>query len=86
MQTIGFLSVSGLDGDDMLPLEFNRRYLDQNRNSYIYHAGPDFDTKQGKEISFALGRAAASFNITTVFGVAPQSEQRVLAMVGLGRG
>lgn len=73
-QTIGFMSVSGLDNGPDQPLQFARRYLDQNRNSYIYHAGPDFDTKQGKEISAELGRAAASFNITTVFGLAPQSE------------
>ncbi len=74
LQTIGFLSVSGLDADEEVPLQFGRRYLDQNRNSYIYHAGPDFDTRQGKEISQDLGRAAGSFNITTVYGVAPRSE------------
>lgn len=65
--------MSGLDGDDELPLQFERRYLDQNRNSYIYHAGEAFDTNKGKQISVDLGRAAASFNITEVFGVAPQS-------------
>ena len=86
LQTIGFLSVSGLDADEELPLQFGRRYLDQNRNSYIYHAGPDFDTKQGKEISAELGRAAASFNITTVFGLAPQSEFMSLRGLSVGPG
>lgn len=73
METVGFLSVSGLEDDPVKPLRFARRYLDQNRNTYAYHAGADFDTPQGRDITAELGRVAKSFNITTVFGHAPQT-------------
>ncbi|GJN93528.1 hypothetical protein Rhopal_006585-T1 [Rhodotorula paludigena] len=71
METIGFMSVSGLD-DPSEPPQFRRRYLDQNRNSYAYHTTPDFDTDKGRAITQELAETAKRFNLTERFGVAPQ--------------
>lgn len=71
METIGFMSVSGLD-DSTKPPQFRRRYLDQNRNSYAYHTTPDFDTEKGRAITRELAETAKRFNLTERFGVAPQ--------------
>ncbi|KAM0749330.1 hypothetical protein T439DRAFT_290562 [Meredithblackwellia eburnea MCA 4105] len=73
METIGWMSVSGLESDVEEPLTFSRRYLDQNRNTYSYHAGPGFDTPEGQALSKEMGDVAATFNLTHQFGVAPQS-------------
>ncbi|KAL8280258.1 hypothetical protein RQP46_007372 [Phenoliferia psychrophenolica] len=73
METVGFMSVKGLDGPKDEPLSFSRRYLDQNRNTYIYHAGADFDTPKGLAMSQSMGRVAHGFNLTTSFGTAPQA-------------
>ncbi|GAA5825830.1 hypothetical protein JCM11251_000017 [Rhodosporidiobolus azoricus] len=71
METVGFMSVSGL-GDASQPPTFKRRYLDQNRNTYAYHTSPDFDTPEGKNITRWLSQTAERFNLTDKFGVAPQ--------------
>ncbi|KAK4701247.1 hypothetical protein P7C70_g4988, partial [Phenoliferia sp. Uapishka_3] len=73
METVGWMSVSGLDGPLEEPLTFSRRYLDQNRNTYIYHAGAGFDTDKGLAMSKEMGVVAGGFNLTKAFGVAPQS-------------
>ncbi|BGP50766.1 hypothetical protein JCM10450v2_006692 [Rhodotorula kratochvilovae] len=70
-ETIGFMSVSGLN-DSTTPPVFKRRYIDQNRNSYQYHAGQGFDTPEGKAITRELSETARRFNLTEQFGVAPQ--------------
>ncbi|KAI8146460.1 Metallo-dependent phosphatase-like protein [Fennellomyces sp. T-0311] len=66
METVGFFSIKGIhqktrlieqDANGILPknLTFFRRYLDQNRASYIYHAvngnTTQFDTPMGQEIT-----------------------------------
>ncbi|GAA6007091.1 hypothetical protein JCM10207_001503 [Rhodosporidiobolus poonsookiae] len=71
METVGFMSVSGLN-DTQRPPSFKRRYLDQNRNTYAYHAGDNFDTPEGKNITRWLSETATRFNLTEQFGVAPQ--------------
>ncbi|GAA5919884.1 hypothetical protein JCM5296_004607, partial [Sporobolomyces johnsonii] len=72
METIGWMSVSNLNSATRPP-KFARRYLDQNRNTYSYHAGlSDFDVPQGKEITRTLAETAKRFNLTEQFGVAPQ--------------
>ncbi|KNZ55726.1 hypothetical protein VP01_25g8 [Puccinia sorghi] len=53
--------------------EFSRRYLDPNRLSYAFHAGENFDTQEGLDTTHGLAKAAADFNITYQFGVAPSS-------------
>ncbi|GAA6010992.1 hypothetical protein JCM11491_005900 [Sporobolomyces phaffii] len=72
METIGFASLSGL-GDDAKRPRFARRYIDQNRNSYAYHAGTeDFDTEKGRAITTELAETAKRFNLTERYGLAPQ--------------
>ncbi|KAM0786669.1 hypothetical protein ACM66B_002117 [Microbotryomycetes sp. NB124-2] len=73
METIGFMSITGVDKPHGNKIEFNRRYLDQNRHTYAYHAGDDFDTAKGKDISKRLTGTAKQFNLTLKFGEAPQS-------------
>ncbi|ORY78038.1 Metallo-dependent phosphatase-like protein [Leucosporidium creatinivorum] len=73
METVGWMSIKGIDSADRSNLEFHRRYLDQNRNTYKYHAGDDFDTKKGQSITKSLTQTAKDFNLTLQFGVAPQS-------------
>ncbi|GAA5820908.1 hypothetical protein JCM3770_004862 [Rhodotorula araucariae] len=70
-ETIGFMSVSGLN-DSSTPPVFRRRYIDQNRASYEYHVGTHFDTAQGRRISSELSETARRFNLTDQFGIAPQ--------------
>ncbi|GAA5984914.1 hypothetical protein JCM10908_002448 [Rhodotorula pacifica] len=72
METIGFMSISGLNETEERAPTFRRRYLDQNRNTYAYHAGKDFDTPTGLSLTSRLHRTAALFNLTETFGHAPQ--------------
>ncbi|GAA5873619.1 hypothetical protein JCM3774_004993 [Rhodotorula dairenensis] len=72
METVGFMSISGLNETEQQPPTFRRRYLDQNRNSYAYHAGKDFDTSEGRAITRRLRTTAKLFNLTDVFGYAPR--------------
>jgi len=71
METIGWLSLKNIDGPSKS--EFSRRYLDPNRLSYAFHAGENFDTPEGLNTTHGLAKAAAEFNITYQFGVAPRS-------------
>ncbi|GAA5876516.1 hypothetical protein JCM16303_003565 [Sporobolomyces ruberrimus] len=72
METIGFASLSGFNDTSKRP-RFARRYIDQNRNSYAYHAGTqDFDTDKGREITSKLAETAIRFNLTEKYGEAPQ--------------
>ncbi|KAK4049583.1 hypothetical protein OIV83_004081 [Microbotryomycetes sp. JL201] len=73
METIGFMSIKGIDQPHGTKLEFSRRYLDQNRQTYAFHAGKSFDTSKGKDISKRLTKTAQRFNLTLKFGDAPQS-------------
>lgn len=52
---------------------FDRRYLDQNRVSYAFHAGEDFDTSEGIATSRRILDASRAFNISYAYGTAPRS-------------
>lgn len=54
-------------------MKFTRRYLDQNRLTYAFHAGSSFDTPEGLNTTHAIFEAAQDFNITSRLGVSPQS-------------
>lgn len=57
------------------PPRFERRYIDQNRNSYAYHAGSEyFDTDKGRRISRGLADLSSSFNLTKTYGFAPHCQ------------
>lgn len=47
----------------------------------MYHAGPEFDTSKGIEISKSMGRVAEGFNLTVEFGVAPQCDSSSSTLV-----
>ncbi|KAG1453948.1 hypothetical protein G6F56_007440 [Rhizopus delemar] len=76
METIGFLSVNGISNPNG-NLTFHRRYLDQNRASYIYHSvgGKEkkFDTHKGKKISKKIGKLRKKFHLSQHLGCAPQT-------------
>lgn len=55
------------------PIKFSRRYLDTNRNTYEYHTSPFFfDTPSGLAVSKGLTKLANEYNVSYVWGTAPQ--------------
>ncbi|KWU42710.1 hypothetical protein RHOSPDRAFT_20722, partial [Rhodotorula sp. JG-1b] len=73
METIGFMSLSGLNETEVRAPTFRRRYLDQNRNTYAYHTGGrEFDTPTGLALTRRLHTTARLYNLTDVFGHAPR--------------
>ncbi|KAG9087391.1 hypothetical protein FRC06_002568 [Ceratobasidium sp. 370] len=78
METVGWLSAN-LTGTkhSTSPIGFSRRYLDANRNTYQFHTGTvgtksHFDTRDGKSITDNMHKLADSWNLTTIWGTAPQ--------------
>ncbi|KAI8458527.1 Metallo-dependent phosphatase-like protein [Phakopsora pachyrhizi] len=72
METVGWMSLSGL-GSLNSEVNFTRRYLDNNRATYAFHAGNAFDTPEGVKMTKDISDKAVEFNLTYRFGVAPQS-------------
>ncbi|KIK61122.1 hypothetical protein GYMLUDRAFT_43217 [Collybiopsis luxurians FD-317 M1] len=78
METIGWLSAKLGDPSDRNSkknITFSRRYLDQNRVTYEYHSqqrNSTFDTPQGKQITQGLLGLAQKYELSTLFGIAPQ--------------
>ncbi|CAE6495700.1 unnamed protein product [Rhizoctonia solani] len=74
METVGWMSAN-LDGvkNSTEPIQFSRRYLDANRNTYRFHTRKHgFDTTKGKEITRGMSQVAKYWNLTQVWGQAPQ--------------
>lgn len=72
METIGWMSAK-LNNDTSAPLTFSRRYLDANRNTYQFHTqNKRFDTSLGKKITGGMTALAKKWNLTEVWGTAPQ--------------
>ncbi|KAF8705588.1 ser thr protein phosphatase, partial [Rhizoctonia solani] len=77
METVGWMSAN-LDGvkNSTEPIKFSRRYLDANRNTYQFHTNKTgrngFDTAKGKKITKDMGQVANEWNLTQVWGQAPQ--------------
>lgn len=84
METIGFLSIDGLDGksketqqepDVARGLKVERRYIDNNLFGLYYHAGLNqttFPTEHGKNVSKFINEAREELNLDHNFGCAPQ--------------
>jgi len=56
-------------------ITFTRRYLDSNRVTFEYHTGRSnntFDTSEGQEITKGLNQLAKQFDLTFLYGTAPQ--------------
>ncbi|KAK4047352.1 hypothetical protein OIO90_006211 [Microbotryomycetes sp. JL221] len=75
METVGWMSIKGVDepNPSQQPLTFERRYLDQNEQTFKFHTEFNFETEKGKTISKQLKQTAQQFNLTLKFGQAPQS-------------
>ncbi|KAI0264244.1 Metallo-dependent phosphatase-like protein [Gloeopeniophorella convolvens] len=75
METVGFLSVDLDHRGSNKNLTINRRYLDPNRVTYEFHThrqNSSFDTALGKEITKGLNGLASQFDLSFLFGMAPQ--------------
>ncbi|ORZ01086.1 Metallo-dependent phosphatase-like protein [Syncephalastrum racemosum] len=92
METIGFFSVEGIAGSKRFVhshgyhastrpsnLTFHRRYLDQNRKTYLYHTDTteqtkhlDFDTSLGQEITRNITKWRENLRILEPVACAPQ--------------
>lgn len=74
LETIGWLSMNFTkDG----PPTFSRSYIDANRRNYAFHAGlaskpQKFDTALGKKITKQMNDVADAWNLSYVYGTAPQ--------------
>ncbi|KAI7870933.1 Ser/Thr protein phosphatase family protein [Spinellus fusiger] len=93
METIGFFSVNGIaatkkftdkygPNSKNLPakLDFYRRYLDQNRATYIYHslggsksASKKFDTTIGKQLTKSITKIRTRLGLSKVLGCVPNN-------------
>lgn len=76
LETIAFVSSSmpPAENDDGADLVMNRRYLDANPVSYMWHTGKtekDFDTPLGLNITAALGQLAEELDLFSFLGNAP---------------
>ncbi|KAM0721242.1 hypothetical protein Q7P37_003530 [Cladosporium fusiforme] len=81
METIGFMSMSGLSSDKkdgVLPqkssLKYERLYIDNNLYSLHHHSGTDnstFSTKAGTNVSNAITHARSKLNLDHAYGCAP---------------
>ncbi|KAH7883373.1 Metallo-dependent phosphatase-like protein [Phlebopus sp. FC_14] len=76
METVGWMSAE-LDAakGNANNISFSRRYLDQNRVTYEYHtqtSNSTFDTLYGQAITWGLQQLAINFNLSYLFGTAPQ--------------
>ncbi|KAB5590830.1 Vacuolar protein [Ceratobasidium theobromae] len=74
LETIGWMSAKlPKDSNPSAPLTMTRRYLDANRNTYTYHTqAKRFDTSKGKKITAGVTALAKAWNLTEVYGTAPQ--------------
>ncbi|KAI8884051.1 hypothetical protein K501DRAFT_248623 [Backusella circina FSU 941] len=77
--TVGFLSVDCL-GCASGNLTFNRRYLDQNRRTYINHAvdgkSGKLDTRLGLQLSEYISNIRAKYNLSQQIGYNPRDYRR----------
>ncbi|KAI1791129.1 Metallo-dependent phosphatase-like protein [Ganoderma leucocontextum] len=75
METVGWMSAKLDQKGSTNNITFNRRYLDPNRVTYEYHTNRGnftFDTLKGKFFTWGLNQLAETFNLSSLFGVAPQ--------------
>ncbi|KAF8308282.1 hypothetical protein DL93DRAFT_2220316 [Clavulina sp. PMI_390] len=74
METVGWMSMDlpKEENASSSPLNFTRRYLDPNRNTYKFHTGSRiFDTPLGVSLTRDIMNLSKAFNLSHVFGIAP---------------
>ncbi|CAO1617587.1 unnamed protein product [Sympodiomycopsis kandeliae] len=84
LETIGWLSANLTQSsqqssqNNTKKLAFSRSYIDANRRNYAFHSGltgnsnANFDTRKGIHITEAMAKIAGDWNLTEIYGVAPQ--------------
>ncbi|KAI0753174.1 Metallo-dependent phosphatase-like protein [Daedaleopsis nitida] len=75
METVGWMSAKLDHRGSTKDITFSRRYLDPNRVTYEYHTGRGnftYDTLKGKFITEGLNELAKKFDLSMLFGTAPQ--------------
>ncbi|KAG9039966.1 hypothetical protein FRB95_004438 [Tulasnella sp. JGI-2019a] len=75
LETVGWVSAN-FPKPNTGPLEFNRRWLDANPETFKYHTGKDdtnFSTEDGKKILQEFKDLAAKMNLTELYGCAPRT-------------
>ncbi|KAF9463557.1 Metallo-dependent phosphatase-like protein [Collybia nuda] len=75
METVGWMSAKLGHKGSKENITFSRRYLDPNRVTYEFHTGrqnQQFETARGKSISAGLTNLAKKFDLSFLFGTAPQ--------------
>lgn len=90
LETVGFFSLDGVketnkfikkhghhhSNDVPKNLTFHRRYLDQNRNTYLFHSESNehhFDTELGEKISRNITEWRKNYNVSNRLGCSPQN-------------
>lgn len=76
LETIGWLSANLSQASSTGNISFSRSYIDANRRNYAFHSDlskhQHFDTAKGIHITNAMTKIADEWNLTQVFGKAPQ--------------
>ncbi|THY06481.1 hypothetical protein D6D01_09895 [Aureobasidium pullulans] len=81
METIGFMSISGLGHEKtssdvaLRTTEFKRRYIDNNLYSLYRHSGKNettFPTDLGRNVSASISAARKQLNLDHAYGCAPR--------------
>ncbi|CAK7273453.1 hypothetical protein SEPCBS119000_005663 [Sporothrix epigloea] len=81
-ETIGWMSVSGVGHaqnaavQDTAPIEFARRYIDNNLLGLYYHSGTNattFPTDHGMNVTATIATARSNLNLEVSYGCAPQN-------------
>ncbi|EAS29721.3 Ser/Thr protein phosphatase [Coccidioides immitis RS] len=79
METIGFMSISGLSAGGKRSsesLSFNRRYIDNNLWSFHYHSSHNettFPTEKGNAVSEMILKARRALNLDRIYGCSPEN-------------
>lgn len=75
LETIGWLSVNLTRSAGSKTMTYSRSYIDANRRNYAFHLGLSdsrFDTPDGSAITDKMSDIASEWNLTDIYGVAPQ--------------
>lgn len=79
METVGFMSISGLSAGGKKPIEplsFNRRYMDNNLWSFYHHTNLNettFPTVKGKSVSEMISKARSALKLDKLYGCSPEN-------------
>ncbi|EER28264.1 hypothetical protein D8B26_004583 [Coccidioides posadasii str. Silveira] len=79
METIGFMSISGLSAGGKKSsesLSFNRRYIDNNLWSFHYHSSHNettFPTEKGNAVSEMILKARRALDLDRIYGCSPEN-------------